>query len=303
MDQAEKLREILRKRNQASSNLIKKEDIEPNDEPITGLARVISISSGKGGVGKTNFAVNFSIALQNQGYKVAIIDADIGLGNVEIISGVSPKSSISDIIYSNKSILDIISEGPNGIKIISGGSGLKELVLMNDENFPILLKEIRKLQEIVDIIVIDTGAGISRQVLDFILASDELIVVGTPDPTSIMDSYVLIKSATVKGYNNTINIVSNMVSSKKEADEVYNKLNNASKNFLRVHSNYLGYIEKDNIISNAVKEQIPFVISQPNSIISKRLNKMANNLVNKEEQIDIVEDSFAEKLLRLFKMR
>lgn len=305
MDQAAKLREMLKEKDEpileVEEDLLEETSIEEEDVE---MAKVITISSGKGGVGKTNFAVNFSIAIKNKGFRVALIDADIGLGNVEIVSGVVPNTSLSDIIYSDKDILDILTTGPNGIKIVSGGSGLKELTLMDEENFKILLKELKKLQESFDYIIIDTGAGISNQVLDFILPSDELIVVGTPDPTSIMDSYVLLKSVTMKGYNNNINIVPNMVKDRKEANEVFNKLNNASRNFLKVQINYLGYIEKDDMVSSAIKSQNPFIMSHPDSMISKRLDIMANNFINKNEQKDLENaNNFVEKLFKIFKMR
>ena len=292
MDQAEKLRKIMNSNN--SNNTEEKEFQEK--------AKVISISSGKGGVGKTNFAINFAISLQKLGNKVVIIDADIGLGNVEILSGVSLKNTISDIIFSNKSIMEIMGDGPEGIKIISGGSGLKELALLNNENLPYLITEIDKLQSIVDYIIIDTGAGISPVVMDFIMASSEVIVVSTADPTSIMDSYILIKSLVTTGFNGNINIVANLIKNKAEADEVYNKLNNATNNFLKVQINYLGYIERNEIVNNAVRNQIPFTVSQPFSSTSKRIMNIAENLIgNKEHNKTKDNISFAKKLLNIFK--
>ena len=267
-------------------------------------AKVISVSSGKGGVGKTSFAINFSIALKRLGYEVVIIDADIGLSNIEIISGISLNHNISEIVYSNKDILDIIGTGPEGIKIISGGSGLKELKLLNSENLPKLIKEIEKLQCMVDYIIIDTGAGISNSVIDFIMASSEVIVICTPDPTSLMDSYILIKSLIFSEYSGSINIVSNQVYNRKEGKEIFDKIYSVTNNFLKVQLNYLGHIEKNKLFSNSIREQIPFVVSHPKNIISNNINIMAMKFLDNE--LSIIENtrtSFAERLLDIFSKR
>lgn len=292
MDQAKKLREIM------NSNTSKTVDKVTTSK----RAKVISISSGKGGVGKTNFAINFAISLKKLGSEVVIIDADIGLGNVEILSGVTLKHTISDIIFSNKNIMDIMGDGPEGIKIISGGSGLKELALLNDENLSYLISEIDKLQSIVDYIVIDTGAGISPVVIDFIMASNEVIVVSTGDPTSIMDSYILIKSLVTSGFKGHINIVANLIKNRNEANEVYSKLNNASNNFLRVQTNYLGYIERNDIVNNAVRNQVPFTVSHPLSSTSKKVMGIAENIIGGKVQNELIDNiSFAKRLLSIFK--
>lgn len=292
MDQAKKLREIM---NSNSSNI--------NDQPLVGKkAKVISISSGKGGVGKTNFSINLAISLQKLGNEVVIIDADIGLGNVEILAGVSLKNTISDIVFDNKDILEIMGDGPEGIKIISGGSGLKELTLLNDENLPYLISEIDKLQSIFDYIIIDTGAGISPVVIDFIMASTEVIVISTGDPTSIMDSYILIKSLVTSGFKGHINIVANLIKNRNEANEVYTKLKNASTNFLKVQTNYLGYIERNDIVNTSVRNQIPLTVSHPNSSTSERIMAITKNLIENKEQNEFDDNiGFAKKLLNIFR--
>lgn len=291
MDQAKKLREIM------SSN-----NFNTNEVKLNKKAKVISIASGKGGVGKTNFAINFAISLKKLGNEVVIIDADIGLGNVEILTGVSLKNTISDIVFSNKNIMEIMGEGPEGIKIISGGSGLKELKLLNNENLPYLISEIDKLQSITDYIVIDTGAGISPVVIDFIMASSEVIVVSTGDPTSIMDSYILIKSLVTSGFKGNINIVVNLIKNKNEANEVYNKLNNASNNFLRVQINYLGYIDRNELVNLAVRNQIPFTVSHPFSPVSKGIINMAELFIDNNGKKELNNNiSFAKKILNIFK--
>lgn len=291
IDQAENLRKIMKSKN--IDNQI--EQISPNK------AKVIAISSGKGGVGKTNFALNFSISLRRLGYEVVVIDADIGLSNIEILAGINANSTISDIIFSDKDIFEIMINGPEGIKIISGGSGLKELTLLKDDNLPKLIQEIERLQSVTDYIVIDTGAGISNSVTDFIMISDEVIVICTPDPTSLMDSYTLIKSIIYTGFTGKINIVCNLVKDRNEGKEIFEKICNASKNFLRVQINYLGYIERNDMVNFAVRNQIPFIVSHPNSPLSKRINIMAMGyLGDKSLEVENNKTSFAKRILDVF---
>lgn len=296
IDQAEKLRELM-----TSNKLSPDKNSELKTLELDKKAKVISISSGKGGVGKTNFAINFSITLKRLGYEVAVIDADIGLSNIEILSGVHMKYSISDIVFSNKTIFEIMESGPEGINIISGGSGFKELRLFEEENFNKLILEIEKLQSMVDYIIIDTGAGISRAVLDFILTTEEVIIICTPDPTSIMDSYTLVKAILNREFKGKISLISNIVNSRKEGKEIFNKLYNTVKNFLKYEIHYLGYIEKSNIVTNAVRNQTPFVISNPKDQVSKRVNMIAMNYI--EDLSSPTEEnkfSFAKRLFTIF---
>lgn len=294
IDQADKLRRIMESKN---SN---------NEEQLImdKKAKVIAISSGKGGVGKTNFAINFSISLSKLGYKVVIIDADIGLSNIEILSGVSLNNSLSDIFFSDKDIFEIMGNGPEGVKIISGGSGLKELRLFADNNIPKLMNEIEKLQSAFDFIIIDTGAGISYNIIDFIMTSSEAIIICTPDPTSLMDSYTLIKSIIHTGFTGNISVVSNLVNNRNEGSEVFEKLFNATNNFLRVQIGYLGYIERSELVNHAVRNQIPFIISHPNNSISKKVNIMAMNFLDRRFlEIKDDKESFAKKIFDIFSRR
>lgn len=292
IDQADKLRKIMQSK------------ISNDEEIIEKKAKVIAISSGKGGVGKTNFSINFSISLSKLGYKVVIIDADIGLSNIEILSGVNLNNSLSDIIFSDKDIFDIMGNGPEGVKIISGGSGLKELKLFDDNNIPRLMNEIEKLQSTFDFILIDTGAGISSSVIDFIMTSSEVIVICTPDPTSLMDSYTLIKSIIHTGFTGKISVVSNLVNNRNEGLDIFDKLFNATNNFLRVQIGYLGYIERSELVNHAVRNQIPFTVSHPNNSISKKINIMAMNYLDRKP-LDIKDDktSFAKKIFDIFSRR
>ncbi|HSH34791.1 MinD/ParA family protein, partial [Schnuerera sp.] len=256
-DQAEKLRELM------------KEKVNNKIKPLTkNKAKVVAITSGKGGVGKTNFAINLAISIKRLGYKVLVLDADLGLANIEILTGTNIKYTVADLIVNNKSIHEVLGDGPEGIKLISGGTGLHELSLMNDDNIHNLLIEIEKLEYLADYIIIDTGAGISNTVLHFVMAADEVILITTPDPTSVMDGYTMIKALTNNGYRGKLNIVTNIVSSRKEAIETFNKLNAASNSFLKIELTFLGYLEKNNIVLKAVKNQTPILLFSPKSSLS-----------------------------------
>ncbi len=263
-DQAEKLRKMI---SSLETNTVENKKAY--------RAKVIAITSGKGGVGKTNFAVNFAISLRSLGYKVLILDVDFGLANVDIISGINIRNTISDCLVAGADIEEVINEGPNGIKIISGGSGLHELSIMNQTNIMKFLNLIEKLETTMDFIIIDTGAGVSSTVLEFVMAAEEAIVVTTPDPTSIMDSYTVIKALTLNGYKGRLNVLANIVDNRKEAYYTYNKLEAASKSFLKCNLNFLGYLEKSDAVVSAVRSQTPFILSSPRSSVSKNMKIIA----------------------------
>lgn len=292
-DQAFNLRKMMRN--------IDFEDEKPSKKK---KAKVLTITSGKGGVGKTNIAVNLAISIKGLGYKVVLVDVDFGLANVEIITGTNIKYTISDSIISGKGIEEIMVEGPEGIKLISGGFGLHEKTIMNEYNIKFFLREMEKLESIADFVIIDTGAGVSKDVLNFIMAADETLLVTTPDPTSIMDAYTILKALTINGYRGKLNIVANMVNNRKEAYDTYNKLYKASRNFLNQELEFLGYLEKSDIVNNAVKNQCPFLLFNPTSAISKKINIMALKFVDPTKYNKNKENkSFANRLLELFTKR
>lgn len=184
MDQAERLR-----------NIIKKQDFEADYERT---ARVITVTSGKGGVGKTSLSVNLAIQLGRLGKRVIVFDADFGLANIEIMLGIRPKYNLADLMYRGKSIEDIITYGPENIGFISGGSGINELANLTRDQVFSMIHRLGELDRIADVIIVDTGAGISDTVLEFVAASEEVLLVATPEPTSITDAYALLKTLNKK---------------------------------------------------------------------------------------------------------
>lgn len=272
MDQAEQLRNAIKLKSQNSIN----------------TARVLTITSGKGGVGKSNLAVNLAIQLAKKGKRVVIFDADFGLANVEVMFGAIPKYNLSDLIYRGKSIREIITPGPMGIGFISGGSGVIGLNNLYREQIMYLVKAIGELNSVADFIIIDTGAGISDQVLEFVMASPEVLLVSTPEPSSLTDSYSLLK-ALYKNPNfvakgTKIHLVANKVNSKEDGQAVFDKLNSVVTQFLNGTINYLGLIPSDPVLEKAVRQQKTVSLFDPGANSAKAFEVLCNNLLNDEHE-------------------
>lgn len=244
--------------------------------------QIYTIASGKGGVGKTNFVVSVAIALQRLGMKVLILDADLGLANVDILLGASPKSSLYDVMFKGKKLDEIIIDGPEGIKIIPGGSGILELSKLDVMEKKSFLSQFKKISGF-DIILIDTGAGISMNQLSFITFSDEVILVATPEPTSITDVYSVVKIISTLKLQRKLKIIVNRVKNKEEGAFAFNKLNITTNQFLDIDLDYLGYIYDDNRVHISVMEQVPFIIQFPKCLASQCINQLAKVILNHEK--------------------
>jgi len=267
MDQASSLRNIV-KRNQA---------VAPN------RARVITVTSGKGGVGKSNISVNLAIQLRKKGKKVIIFDADFGLANVEVIFGIVPKYNLFDIIYNNKTITEVLTNGPLGIEFLSGGSGVNELLKLDHAQVNFLVQKLNELDKYADVIIIDTGAGISDAVISFIYASNEIILVTTPEPTSVTDAYAVlkaIKNNNIENVQKNINVLINRVVSDEEGLDIFNKLDKVSRKFLGLEIKNIGFLPEDKSLPRAVIEQKPVSILFPKSNITKALEKLSQNVLD-----------------------
>lgn len=247
-------------------------------------ARVIAVTSGKGGVGKTSISVNLALQFRAQGKKVVVLDADFGLANVEIMLGIRPQYNLADLVFHNKEINDIITEGPNGIGFISGGSGVQDLVNLDKEHIKKLITKLVKLDSMYDIIIIDTGAGIADSVIEFVLSSPEVLLVVTPEPTSITDAYSLLKAVNrkkeFKREENAIKVITNRVSDSDEGKEIFDKISIVVSKFLNINMEYLGYIPYDKRIAHAVMEQKPISISLPDSDASIRFQNICERLLD-----------------------
>lgn len=268
MDQAQQLRNVIKVRNQNNAN----------------NARVLTVTSGKGGVGKSNISVNLAIQLRKAGKRVIIFDADFGLANVEVMFGAIPQYNLSDLIYQGKSIREIITPGPMDIGFISGGSGIIGLNNLYREQIMYLVKSINELNQLADFIIIDTGAGISDQVLEFVLNSPEVLLVTTPEPSSLTDSYSLLKALfknpSFNSEKTKIHVIANRVHSVEDAQGVYDKLNSVVGQFLHGDLNYLGMIPQDNALEKAVRQQKTVSLYDPNSKSAKAFEVLASNLLD-----------------------
>jgi flagellar biosynthesis protein FlhG len=218
-------------------------------------ARVIAITSGKGGVGKTNIVANLGYAFSGLGKKVLILDADMGLGNLDVLLGVAPKYNISHVIRGEKSIREILEEGPGAMKILPAASGIPELTQLTYDQKMQFFTDLDQLIDDVDILLVDTAAGISSNVMDFNVMAHEIIVVVSPEPTSITDAYALMKVLSLKYAEKTCKLLVNMVTSPREAQEVYRQLDLVTDRFLDIHIDYLGCVLHDDKLTRGVKHQ------------------------------------------------
>ncbi len=265
MDQAEKLRKIV------------KEQAAPRN-----TARVITVTSGKGGVGKSSISVNLAIALSRLGNRVIVLDADFGLANVEVMLGIRPQYNLADLMFRGKTLTDIITEGPENIGFISGGSGIQELTNLTKDQIVYLIQKLVELDERADIIIIDTGAGIADSVLEFVAASSEVLLVATPEPTSITDAYALLKTLNRKTdislQDTVIKMIANRIDDYDEGKELYEKLSLVVNKFLNLKLEYLGALPQDSSVSKAVMRQKPVITLYPNTEFSRTLSSFADIL-------------------------
>lgn len=277
MDQAEKLRELVKaKKSETEEKEYEREEVYTL--PSKKTAKIIAVASGKGGVGKSNFTVNVAIELSRLGNRVMILDADLGLANVDIIFGINPKFNLSHVIKEEKDIKDIITETEYGVKVIASGSGVKELVNLSNQQRQQFIEKLSEIENMVDILLIDTGAGISKNTLSFMYASDYSIIITTPEPTALMDAYGLIKVVTLSKQNVPLKLIVNMVNSKEEAKEITSRVVLLSRRFLNTFVEPYGLIYRDKNVLNSVMAQKPFLILYPTTKASDCIKEIARKI-------------------------
>jgi flagellar biosynthesis protein FlhG len=262
-DQAERLRNLVRRHRAARPK----------------QTRVITVTSGKGGVGKSNFTLNFALGLQARGYDSLVFDADIGLANIDVLMGVSPGYSLYHLLKKEKTIWEIIQQGPRNLRYIAGGSGFYDLFRLSDQDLDFFTRQIEQLYGDVDYILFDTGAGLSKETVSFILAADETILVTTPEPTAITDAYATVKM--IHGMEPTIpfKLVINRAADNREGMETADKISMAAKRFLGTDIHPLGYIPDDASVSKAVKQQIPFSLAFPHCAAARGIDQIVSRFL------------------------
>ncbi|OSM02069.1 MinD/ParA family protein [Magnetofaba australis] len=284
-NQASKLRELAAKA-EKERRLGLNPDIVPA-QPLTPSGRVserkvpytIAVTSGKGGVGKTLVSVNMAIHFAAQGLKVLIIDADLGLANIDVVLGLSPEHTIEDVIAGRLSLDDVALPGPPGITILPAASGVAELADMNDEQRMSLLDHIDRWNADFDVVIVDTGAGISPNVRYFVLSVEKILVVATPDPASVTDAYALMKVMNLNHRLNNFDLVVNQVESARQAKEVYRTLHQVADRFLNLGLGYAGHIPSDGQLVQAVRQQKPVSELYPDAEASKAFGALTETLM------------------------
>ena len=299
-DQAEKLREIMKQ---------KKEQPDVTENPSAaggetihreGKSRIITVTSGKGGVGKTNLSVNMALAFARLGKKVVVMDADLGLANVNVMLNMIPKYNLYHVIKKQKTIREILVETEYGISIVAGASGFSQIANMNDEERKNFINDLDTFSN-TDIIIIDTSAGVSNNVLDFIAAADDAVIVTTPEPTAITDAYGIIKiiATEYESLNMGLKLVVNRAKGAADARKVADRMINIAGQFLNLKVDYLGFIYDDQAVSQAVIRQKPFMVTDPKCKASICVQHIVERMERNKSR-DVQKGGFGAMLARFF---
>ncbi len=252
--------------------------VQPNaaaGEDKSPRTKILAVTSGKGGVGKTNVVANLAVSLSEIGKKVIVLDADFGLANIDVLLGLTPRFHLGHVLFGNKTLTEIMVQGPKGIRIIPASSGLQRLSELTTEQRNHLVENFANLDGDADYLIIDTAAGISQNVIHFLLAAHEVIVVSAPEPTAIVDAYAVIKILLAEDSSKVIHVLINSVQSETEAREVYTQINSVVNRFLNCQVAYLGHIERDSHILQAVRNQVLVTHLFPGAPASKCFRDLA----------------------------
>jgi flagellar biosynthesis protein FlhG len=275
---------------QAVHQLLMTEDCSPKDvrrhlgcsENGTGNCRVVAITSGKGGVGKTTVALNLALAFVLEGRRTLVIDADLGLANVHVLAGINPKVTLLDVVEGRVSLNNAITDGPAGVRILCGCSGVSRMAERSKRLAAIISSQLQFLAAKFDRIIIDTGAGISRQVVRFLEIAEDIVVIATPDLSSTLDAYSVIKTVHEKRFKGRIHLLANQAPDEASATAIANKINTCAAKFLNGSTSYLGFIPAEDIVRRAGQTRIPLLISHPESITARNIGIAAENLLYME---------------------
>jgi flagellar biosynthesis protein FlhG len=259
--------------------------------------RILAVTSGKGGVGKTNVVANLAVSLAEMGKRVIVLDADFGLANLDVLLGLTPHFHLGHVLYGKKTLTDIMVEGPHGIRIIPASSGLQQLSELTLDQRNYLVESFTALEGDADYLLIDTAAGISSNVVHFLLAAPEIVVVSAPEPTAIVDAYAVIKIVLAEEPTKTIRILINSVSGEDESQDVFRQINSVVNRFLNRQVIYLGHIERDAHVLKAVRSQLLVTHCFPGAPASRCFRRLAHSMVLQSEAAGTTDTFVWEKLL------
>ncbi len=248
----------------------------------TSLARIITVTSGKGGVGKSNISLNLAIALRLLDKKVMLVDGDLGLANLHLLAGVKAERTLETLIRMDLALADIITSGPRGIAMIAGASGIAEMANLPEYKRRHMITQLERLEQIADYIIIDTSSGVSPAVLDFIRVADDVILVVTPDLTSLADAYGLIKSCVLQNIDSRFGVFTNQVGNLRQAAAIYQRLDNCTRQFLDLSVTNLGYMYRDRSVERAVRNRRPFILEPERNRASFCIRQLAE-LLNQDD--------------------
>lgn len=245
--------------------------------------RIVAVTSGKGGVGKSNFTLNFALGLIEKGKKILIFDVDLGLANLDVLMGISARKNLLDLLQEGTRVWDIMEKGPNGLEFIAGGSGFTQILQLDEDKHAKIMRELEEIQGYADLVLLDTGAGISQESLRFMLASDEILLVTTPEPTSITDAYAVVKMLHSRNPAVVIKLIVNRASSAKEAKHTAEKLTLVAKQFLGLKLETIGYVLDDPNVSKSVKKQRPFLLEYPGTDSSRNIREVVETYLGSSD--------------------
>lgn len=255
---------------------------EPAVESTPRLARAIAITSGKGGVGKTNVAVNLAVCLAQAGKRVCLLDADLGLANADVLCGVTPRATLEDVVCRGRRLSETILLGPGGFRLIPGASGVAKLADLAGRQRAELLDQLSALERVADVILIDTGAGLGANVLSFAGAAATTLVVTTPEPTALTDAYAMTKTLLLRSPETKIEIVVNLASDQAEAEMVFRRISKVCETFLRRSIGFAGWIPADLAVIDAVKRRQPCMVLHPRSGAGRALRRISEHVIGND---------------------
>lgn len=265
----------------------------------TNRATVLAVTSGKGGVGKTNISTNLSIVLAAAHKRVTLIDADLGLGNLDVVMNVNSRYNLSHVIAGQKTLDEITQIGPAGVEVICGGSGLEQMANLSPFHQQRLLRELEMLQSRSDVILIDTGAGISNNVIGFCMAADHTLVVTTPEPTAMTDAYAVVKVLAGRKYAGKVSLLVNMAASLEEGRKIYRQISQVADRFLHFPVYEAGTLCRDESLPAAVRRREPIMTAYPRSDFARGLTAIGARLTNTMAATEN-RDGFLKKVVNWF---